>query len=85
MKVLLRISRFPVFPAKKKSALLIAPKCVSANKWEVLHIRVRKCMCRPVIYEIDYRQMAADGYHFFESANHVWLTKEVPARYLKKL
>ena len=37
MKVLLRISRFPVFPAKKKSALLIAPKCVSANKWEVLH------------------------------------------------
>ena len=44
MKVLLRISRFPVFPAKKKSSLLIAPKCVSANKWEVLHIRVRKCM-----------------------------------------
>ena len=39
---------------------------------------------RPVIYEIDCRQMAADGYHFFESANHVWLTKEVPVRYLKK-
>ena len=38
-----------------------------------------------VIYKIDCRQMAADGYHFFESANHVWLTKEVPARYLKKL
>ena len=31
MKVLLRISRFPVFPAKKKPALLITPKCVSAN------------------------------------------------------
>ena len=30
---------------------------------------------RPVIYEIDCRQMAADGYRFFESANHVWLTK----------
>ena len=40
---------------------------------------------RPVIYEIDCRQMAADGYHFFESANHVWLTKEVPVRYLRKL
>jgi putative RNA 2'-phosphotransferase len=39
---------------------------------------------RPVIYEIDCRKMAADGYHFFESANHVWLTKEVPVRYLKK-
>ena len=40
---------------------------------------------RPVIYEIDCRQMAVDGYRFFESANHVWLTKEVPPRYLKKL
>ena len=39
---------------------------------------------RPVIYEIDCRQMAADGYRFFESANHVWLTKEVPVKYLRK-
>ena len=40
---------------------------------------------RPVIYEIDCWQMAADGYLFFESAHHVWLTKEVPSRYLKKM
>ncbi|MBR0378419.1 MAG: RNA 2'-phosphotransferase [Lachnospiraceae bacterium] len=39
---------------------------------------------RPVIYEIDCRQMAEDGYPFFESANHIWLTKEVPMKYLKK-
>ena len=39
---------------------------------------------RPVIYEIDCRQMAEDGYAFFESANHIWLTKEVPVKYLKK-
>ena len=39
---------------------------------------------RPVIYEIDCRQMAEDGYSFFESANHIWLTKEVPVKYLKK-
>ena len=39
----------------------------------------------PVIYEIDCRKMAEDGYRFFLSANHVWLTKEVPARYLRKL
>ena len=39
---------------------------------------------RPVIYEIDCRRMIEDGYHFYESANHVWLTKEVPTRYLKK-
>ena len=39
---------------------------------------------RPVIYEVDCRQMHEDGYHFYLSANHVWLTKEVPAKYLRK-
>ena len=39
---------------------------------------------RPVIFEIDCRRMVKDGYRFFISANQVWLTKEVPARYLKK-
>ena len=39
---------------------------------------------KPVIYEIDCRKMSGDGYHFFQSANHIWLTKEVPVRYLKK-
>ncbi len=39
---------------------------------------------KPVIYEVNCRRMAEDGYHFFLSANHVWLTKEVPARYLRK-
>ena len=39
---------------------------------------------RPVIYEIDCKQMSQDGYRFFESANHVWLTREVPVKYLKK-
>ena len=28
--------------------------------------------------------MAEEGYPFFESANHIWLTKEVPVKYLKK-
>ena len=40
---------------------------------------------KPVIYEIDCRRMTEDGYRFFLSANHVWLIREVPARYLKKL
>lgn len=40
---------------------------------------------RPVIYQVDCRKMAGDGYRFFLSANHVWLTKEVPVEYLKKL
>lgn len=40
---------------------------------------------KPVIYQIDCGKMSADGYCFFLSANRIWLTKEVPARYLKKI
>ena len=40
---------------------------------------------RPVIYQVECRKMTEDGYRFFLSANHVWLTKEVPEEYLKKL
>ena len=39
---------------------------------------------RPVVYEIDCRKMAEHGYRFYESANHIWLTREVPVIYLKK-
>ena len=40
---------------------------------------------KPVIYEVDCRKMTEDGYRFYLSVNQVWLTKEVPAKYLKKL
>ena len=40
---------------------------------------------KPVIYTVDCAAMTADGYQFFLSANHVWLTKAVPAEYLTKL
>lgn len=40
---------------------------------------------RPVIYEVDCRQMHQDGYTFYISANKVWLTKQVPERYLRKV
>ena len=40
---------------------------------------------KPVIYTVDCAAMTADGYRFFLSANHVWLTKVVPAGYLSKL
>ena len=39
---------------------------------------------RPVIYQVNCAQMEQDGFDFFLSANKVWLTKEVPARYLRK-
>ena len=39
---------------------------------------------KPVIYQVDCQRMAMDGYIFYLSANHVWLTKRIPALYLSK-
>ena len=38
----------------------------------------------PVLYHIRAKQMHDDGYKFYLSANCVWLTKEVPCKYLEK-
>lgn len=37
---------------------------------------------RPMVYRVDCQAMVRDGYGFYLSENGVWLTKEVPARYL---
>ena len=39
---------------------------------------------KPVIYEVDCQAMTDAGFKFYLSANRVWLTKEVPAKYIKK-
>ena len=39
---------------------------------------------KPVLYMVNTREMYKDGFKFFLSKNGVWLTKEVPVRYLKK-
>lgn len=36
----------------------------------------------PIVYRVDTKTMSADGYLFYQSVNGVWLTKEVPVRYL---
>src|SRR3954469_17397698 len=38
--------------------------------------------CRPVVLRVDAAAMASDGHLFTVSANGVWLTGAVPARYL---
>lgn len=38
----------------------------------------------PVVYKIRSREMRCDGYRFYLSKNGVWLTKEVPVKYLDK-
>ena len=38
----------------------------------------------PVLYTVKAGEMYKDGYKFFLSKNGVWLTKEVPVKYLEK-
>lgn len=40
---------------------------------------------KPVIYMIDSKAMNEDGLKFCLSENQVWLTKSVPAKYLRKM
>ncbi len=39
---------------------------------------------KPVLYKIKSKEMWQNGFDFFLSKNAVWLTKEVPVRYLIK-
>ena len=38
--------------------------------------------CKSVVYQMNAGKIGADGYLFYLSVNVVWLTKEVPVRYL---
>ena len=40
---------------------------------------------KPVIYSIDSKKMEEEGFEFFCSVNGVWLTKEVPIKYMNKI
>ena len=47
-------------------------------------MRVGKRHGKPVIYKVKSGEMSRDGYIFYLSVNNVWLTKEVPVKYLKR-
>lgn len=38
----------------------------------------------PVVYRVNSGKMAEDGFKFYLSANNVWLTDRVPAKYIDK-
>lgn len=40
---------------------------------------------KPVVFEVNSGEMSRNGYEFFLSENGVWLTKFVPAEYLREL
>ena len=58
---------------------------VHLSKDEDTAIKVGSRHGKPVIYNVKAKQMYDDGYKFYLSVNGVWLTKEVPVKYLIKL
>lgn len=40
---------------------------------------------KPVVLEVNAKQMVDDGKQFFVTGNHVWLTDHVPPQYLRQM
>lgn len=57
---------------------------VHLSKDEDTAIKVGQRHGKPVLYIVQAEEMYKDGYKFYLSKNGVWLTKEVPVKYLKK-
>lgn len=57
---------------------------VHLSKDEETAVKVGSRHGKPVIYIVKAKQMYEDGYKFYISANGVWLTKEVPVKYMEK-
>ena len=51
---------------------------------EATAVNVGRRHGRPVVYEVLAEEMERDGFAFFLSVNGVWLTKTVPAEYLRR-
>ena len=57
---------------------------VHLSKDEETALNVGKRHGKPVVYKVNAKRMAEDGYEFFLSVNGVWLTKAVPKEYLSR-
>ena len=57
---------------------------VHLSKDEETAIKVGTRHGRPVLYKVKAGEMFREGYKFYLSVNGVWLTEEVPVKYLKK-
>ena len=66
------------------SAMLFATAC----KTKDLKMNVEQKQLvnnkKEVVYQVASGQMHRDGYKFYLSVNNVWLTKEVPTKYLER-
>lgn len=57
---------------------------VHLSKDKETAVKVGKRHGKPVLYIVKAGEMCKDGYKFYLSKNSVWLTKEVPVKYLRK-
>lgn len=57
---------------------------VHLSRDEETAVKVGSRHGKPVIYTVKSGEMYRDGYKFFCSVNGVWLTREVPVKYLSK-
>ena len=57
---------------------------VHLSKDKETAVKVGKRHGNPVLYTVKSGEMYHDGYPFYLSKNGVWLTKQVPVKYLKK-
>ena len=58
---------------------------VHLSKDEDTAVRVGQRHGKPVLYIVRAGEMRRDGYQFYLSRNGVWLTKEVPVKYLRRV
>ena len=57
---------------------------VHLSKDKETAVKVGKRHGKPVLYVVKAGEMCKNGYKFYLSKNGVWLTKEVPVKYLRK-
>lgn len=57
---------------------------VHLSKDEETAVKVGTRHGKPVLYKVKAREMFREGYKFYLSVNGVWLTEEVPVKYLEK-
>ena len=67
---------------KEKGLLPMERLYVHLSKDTETAVKVGKRHGKPVVFHVDAGQMYKDGYEFYQSVNGVWLTREVPPKYL---
>lgn len=69
----------------KQGLLPMSRLYVHLSKDEQTAIKVGSRHGKPVVFEVSAGQMCRDGHLFWLSVNGVWLTKNVPPEYLKRI